>query len=138
MVLGGPPERIAGLAELGESGIDEQAAVVLGYARGQLGALQTGVRTQTPHEARILGTDGWIHIPAFWHSTEVRFYANGEEGRADLPFEGNGYNYEAAEVMECLRAGKRESDVMPLDETLTIMQTLDKIREQWGLKYPME
>ena len=56
----------------------------------------------------------------------------------EFPFVENGYNYEASEVMQCLRDGKLESDVLPLDETLTVMQTLDKIRAQWGLKYPME
>ena len=40
--------------------------------------------------------------------------------------------------MECLRGGKAESRVMPLDETLHIMQTLDAIRAEWGLKYPGE
>jgi hypothetical protein len=38
-------------------------------------------------------------------------------------------------VMDCLRAGRTESDIMPLDETLAIMQTMDTIREQWGLTY---
>ncbi|MBN1219438.1 MAG: hypothetical protein JXM69_10955 [Anaerolineae bacterium] len=46
----------------------------------------------------------------------------------DLPCSGNGYNYEAAEVMNCLRSGKLESNLIPLDETLSIMQTLDQIR----------
>jgi dihydrodiol dehydrogenase / D-xylose 1-dehydrogenase (NADP) len=55
-----------------------------------------------------------------------------------VPFEGNGYNYEAVEVMECLRAGKLESAVMPLDESLQIMNTLDKVRQQVGLHYPTE
>jgi hypothetical protein len=50
----------------------------------------------------------------------------------------NGYNYEAEEVMSCLRSHKIESEVMPLDETLSIMKTLDRIRAQWGLRYPME
>jgi predicted dehydrogenase len=54
------------------------------------------------------------------------------------PVVGNGYNYEAAEVMRCLRAGECESPVMPLDETLRIMQVMDEIRAQWGLKYPGE
>jgi hypothetical protein len=40
--------------------------------------------------------------------------------------------------MRCLRAGRTESTVMPLDETLSIMHTLDTVRAQWGLKYPME
>jgi len=40
--------------------------------------------------------------------------------------------------MRCLRDGRTESEVMPLDETVTIMETLDAIRAQWPLKYPME
>ncbi len=55
-----------------------------------------------------------------------------------FPLTGNGYNYEAAHVGECLRAGKLESSVMPLDESVDIMQTMDTIRGQWGLKYPQE
>ena len=54
------------------------------------------------------------------------------------PREGNGYNYEALEVARCLGAGRLESDVMTLDETRAIMATLDTIRAQWGLVYPMD
>ena len=56
----------------------------------------------------------------------------------DFPLTGNGYEYEAQEVMDCLRSGKLESPLMPLDESLSIMETLDAIRAQWELKYPME
>jgi hypothetical protein len=38
----------------------------------------------------------------------------------------------------CLREGQIESPVMPLDETLEIMRTMDALRVQWGLKYPGE
>lgn len=47
------------------------------------------------------------------------------------PFRGNGYNYEAAEVMHCLRSGKLESEKMPLDQTLSMIETMDIIRRQW-------
>jgi hypothetical protein len=40
--------------------------------------------------------------------------------------------------MACLRAGKLESDLMPLDETLSIMETMDALRAQWDLRYPGE
>ena len=56
----------------------------------------------------------------------------------DPPAIGNGYNYEAIEVGRCLRAGRLESDTIPLDETLALMRTLDQIRAQWGLRYPSE
>lgn len=54
------------------------------------------------------------------------------------PVAGNGLSYEAAEVMRCLRKGDRESAIMPLDETLKLMEMLDRVRQEWGLKYPQD
>ena len=54
------------------------------------------------------------------------------------PMDGNGYNYQAVEAAECLQAGKLESEIMPLDGTMALMQIMDQIRAQIGLKYPME
>jgi hypothetical protein len=55
-----------------------------------------------------------------------------------VPFKSTGYNYEAKEVMDCLKTGKLESNIMPLDETLEIMKTMDILRSQWHFKYPEE
>lgn len=40
--------------------------------------------------------------------------------------------------MDCLRNGKLERDLIPLDETVSILKTMDELRRQWGLKYPKE
>ncbi len=45
---------------------------------------------------------------------------------------GNGYAHEAAEAMRCLREGLKESPLMPLDESLAVMQTVDAIRRAWA------
>lgn len=45
------------------------------------------------------------------------------------PFPGHGYQFEAAEVARCVRAGLGESPVMPLGETVAIMQCLEALRE---------
>jgi hypothetical protein len=37
-----------------------------------------------------------------------------------------------------MRNGKAECAVMSLDETLAVMKTMDALRAQWGLRYPME
>jgi hypothetical protein len=87
-----------------------------------------------------MGTEGLIkvHSPIF-KPTQLTLSRDGQADEAlDLPHEGNGYNYEAAEVMACIRAGKLSSEIMSLTETLSIMQTMDQIRAQWGLKYPTE
>ena len=139
MVFGGPPSAMSGLAHLGETGVDEQAAVVLSYPEGGLALLSCAVRTNTFQEAKIFGTQGAISIhPPFWHSKSVTLSVKGREDALELPYEGNGYGHQAAEVMRCLREGKPESEVMPLDETLSILETMDRLRAGWGLKYPME
>jgi len=139
-MLLGAPERIVSMAELGQTGVDEQSAAILGYPGGALAIIYSAVRTRTPQDATILGTDGFIRIhPPFWVPTAMTLYKVGAEPQhKEIPFEGNGYNYQAHEVMTCLRAGKLESDVIPLDETLQIMQSMDAMRAQWGLTYPME
>ncbi len=140
MVFGGPPDRVTGLAHIGETGVDEQAGVVLGYGGGALAVLTCAVRTATPFDAHVAGTEGFvrIHHPCWVPTRMALVPASGEEQPLEVSYEGNGFNYEAAEVMACLRAGRTESDVMPLDESVAIMETLDRIRAQWGLKYPME
>jgi predicted dehydrogenase len=140
MVFGTAPSRISGMAHLGQTGVDEQSAVILGYDQGQLAILAAAVRTEMPQEAVLMGTEGQIRIHApWWRPTTLTLSLPGQEDEViHLPYEGNGYNYEAAAVMDNLRAGTTENDVMRLDETLAIMQTLDRIRAQWGLRYPME
>jgi predicted dehydrogenase len=47
-------------------------------------------------------------------------------------YTGNGYGYEAEEVAHCVRAGMTESDIMPLSESLSIMEAIDAARAQWS------
>jgi len=61
---------------------------------------------------------------------------DGTVERYDEPHVGHGLRHEAAEVMACLRSGRLESDVLPLDETVAIMRTMDEVRRQIGLTYP--
>jgi predicted dehydrogenase len=138
MVFGAQPARISSQAHLGETGVDEQAAMVFGYGAGQLALLSCAVRTRTPHQAILMGTEGMIQIPSFWNGTRAVLTVGNRTETVERPLEGNGYHYEAAEVMRCVRAGERESPVMPLDESLAVMQTLDAVRAQWDLRYPME
>jgi predicted dehydrogenase len=136
----GAPTRIEALAHLGETGVDEQAGIVLGYDQGRVSTLYTSIRVDSPVEAILLGTRGQIRIHDWWiHPDKLTLSVDGEETTTiEMPYAGNGYQFEAAEVMACLRAGKLESDLLPLDETLSIVETMDAIRARWGLRYPGE
>jgi len=139
MVLG-RPSGFVGLPHLGETGVDEQASIVLEHEGGRLANLSIGIRTTTPQEATIIGTEGYVRIHApWWRPKSMTISREGaEDVTVEAPVSGNGFNYEAAEVMRCLEAGKTESDVMPLDETISVMRTMDGIRASWGLRYPGE
>ena len=136
----GPPSETTGLAMLGRTGVDEQNGIVLRYARGQLAIIANSIQTATSMEVVLTGTDGSmrIHAPA-WKSTAMTLKRDGSgEQFLEFPFPSNGFQFEAIEFMNCLREGKLESPIMPLDETLQIMKTLDGLRAQWGFRYPME
>jgi dihydrodiol dehydrogenase / D-xylose 1-dehydrogenase (NADP) len=139
MVLG-QPVRTVGLSHLGETGVDEQAAMILEHEAGRLSNLSIGIRTATPQEATILGTEGYLKIQApWWRPTTMTISRPGREDETvEAPITGNGFNYEAAEVMRCLDEGRNESGIMPLDETLSVMRAMDDLRAAWGLRYPSE
>jgi predicted dehydrogenase len=46
-----------------------------------------------------------------------------------VPYQGNGYNYEAAEVVRCLEAGLKESPIHTFQDVLDVLETMDKLKE---------
>ncbi len=139
-MLLGTPEHVTGTAHLAPTNVDDNAGMLLRYPKGEIAVLATTVNVNTPQRATILGTGGRIEIhPPFWIPKALILSRNGQADELiELPYEGNGYNYEAQEVERCMAQGLTESPIMPLDETLAIMKTMDDLRAQWGVKYPME
>ena len=139
-MLLGPPSDITGVMHPASTGVDAQCAVSLAYPSGALASFVATLRADTPRDAVVVGSEGWIRIHSPITSPEALTLCtpNGGEETVHLPHIGNGYTHEAIEVMECLRSGNLESDIMPLDESLSIMKTLDTIRGQWGLHYAAE
>ena len=140
MVYGAQPAKIDTQVVLGHTGVDELGAMLFQYENGQMANLYTTLQIDTPQEATIVGTEGRIRLDSpFWSGEIVNLSKPGKgDDVMHFPMNGNGYNYEASEVGKCLRAGKLESDIMPLDESIEIMHTMDKLRAEWGLVYPGE
>jgi len=136
----GPPGGVATRAHLGPTGVDERAGIVFTYAGGRMTVLHTSLRERTPSEAMIFGSEGHLrlHGPIYRPPALSLSRPGREEERIQPTVEGNAYNFEAVEVMRRMRAGETESSSMTLDESLSIMRTLDAIRAEWGLRYPGE
>lgn len=139
MIFGKQPAKMMSSARIGKTGVDEQFSLLFEYEDGRTAALNGAVQLGMVSDAYIYGTKGYIHAPNFLFGKSASLHvANEEPVLFEDGREPSGYNFEAEEAMNCLREGKPESAIMPLDETLAIMQTLDTIRAQWGLRYPGE
>lgn len=139
MVLG-LPDAVSSEAAIGPTGVDENDAIVFRYNNGAVALLACGLHNPSLRAGIITGTEGTIQLhPPFFHSKSVTLHRNGETPQTvELPYDGNGYQFELQEVNACLRASKTESDLMPLDETLALMRLMDNLRQAWGVRYPNE
>jgi predicted dehydrogenase len=137
----GPPTTVTAVSDPAETGVDGQTTVVLRGAGGTQAVLTTTLWAVTPCRATIVGTDARIEVDPTWYvPTSFTVLSRDDEvlERFEEPRVGHGLRYQAAEVGRCLRAGLTESPVLPLDESRSVMATLDEVRRQIGLTYPGE
>ena len=136
-IFGKAPIEVTGMSHIGDWGSDEQGVAILKYDRGELADLSFALRTNAVDEAYILGTKGYIKVnEVFAVPTKASLFIDNKEIEIiEEPIIGNALNYEAEEVMRCLNEGLKESPYMPLDESIEIMEVMDKIRKPWGLSY---
>ena len=137
MIFQKSPVEIVGVGHIGDWESDEQGIAILKYDTGEMADLSFALSTAAVNEAYIFGTEGYIKIfDVFAVPTKASLTINREEVEIlEEPIIGNALNYEAEEVMRCLNEGLKESPFMPLDESVLIMEIMDKIREPWGLVY---
>jgi predicted dehydrogenase len=133
----GVPASVHAWAHLTPERVDENTGVLLGYQQGAVAALTCSINGASRNAASITGTDGRIDLPGEFYMPQ-EFTLN-RPGRAaetfQFPFEGIGYQFEAAEVQRCLLAGELESPLMTHATTLEIMTLLDTIRDEIGVVY---
>ncbi|MFG3015578.1 Gfo/Idh/MocA family protein [Streptomyces cinerochromogenes] len=142
-LLLGEPDGIAASAVLSPEGVDLQTGAVLSWESGALASLHCSIVGGTAVTASVTGARGRIDVPSgFFHPDRFVLHRDGrdpEEFTAD-PADGprTSLRHEAAEVMRALRAGEKESPLVPLEGTLAVMRTLDAVRERIGVRYPGE
>ena len=133
----GTPTSVQAWAHLTPEGVDENTGVLLGYQPGAVAAVTCSINGNSRNAASITGTDGRIDLPEGFFVP--RGFVLNRPGRDpetfEFPFEGSGYQFEAAEVQRCIRAGEVESPLMPHATTLEIMSLLDTIRDEIGVVY---
>lgn len=136
----GRPDVVQATGSLSPTGSDLTDAIQWGFRDGRVAQIYVSAAGESPFSALITGTRGSIEITPRLHRPKQLTIrdADGIETIDGEPVPGNGYRDEVTEVARCLRAGLIESPLVPLDETVAILEVLDDIRAQLGVRYPHE
>ncbi len=139
MILG-QPDQLLSHAHLHQTGVDELNSAIWIYQNGAHAVINSSQRLTRPAEAIITGTDGYIkmHDMFIRCDTVTHKFGDGEEKTVKIPFKSNGLIHQAIEAQACLRAGKTESAILPLSDSLAVMRLMDQMRAEWGVVYPEE
>jgi predicted dehydrogenase len=139
MVLG-RPSAVTAVSEPAMTGVDLQTSMLFRHSGGAQAVLTCTMAANSPVRAAVVGTRARVEIDSVWYRpTTMRLIDKDRVLRTyDEPVAGRGMQFEAAEVGRCLRAGRLESDVLSLEESISIMETMDEVRRQIGLRYPFE
>ncbi|HRG79213.1 MAG TPA: Gfo/Idh/MocA family oxidoreductase [Cyclobacteriaceae bacterium] len=139
----GKPDHIDAVMTPASTGVDEQCAIRFRYNNGAIAQLFCSFASNLATGADVAGDQGRIRLTHRFHgpTTALEYYPGIVDTREIIPFEkaaGNGYEYEARHVNECLNMNLVESPVLTHELTLLLMQTLDIIRAKAGIKYPVD
>ncbi|MFV4912522.1 Gfo/Idh/MocA family oxidoreductase [Microbacterium lacticum] len=137
----GPIESARAVGRLAETGADSDVAIAAVHAGGGLSSIAMSSRAAGPNTAHVIGTDARIDIDRVWY-TPTSFRVTATDGTViedyTSAFAGRGMQFEALYAEHLLREGRTDSDLLPFDESIAIMATLDDIRAQLGVVYPKE
>jgi len=139
-MLGKLPKKIQSSVIIGRGKTDEVNTLLMKFEDGAFANLMSASTVALGKDVEIIGDKGKILVPNFWSATSAILMDidDNEIERFEELYQTNGYEYEAMEVMECIRQGKLESDVVPHKDTLDIMKIMDSLRNEWGILYPGE
>ena len=138
--LGFDYKNIMSSVHIGGENVDMNEAIIMQYENA-FASIFTGFCVENENRAVIVGEKGRISTnPWFFCGDNVRLYDNNGKMLEEsvTPHIKNGYEYEIIEANACLNADKKESALVPLCDTLSIMEIMDKIRSDWNFTYVNE
>lgn len=140
MFFGNDIENITSSCVKFETGVDGQAGMILTYKDGRMATLHTGMYAATEQYGIIYGTKGYLIAYNINNIDKIEVFSTDRKliRTIEVPEQITGYEYEVEACMKALAEGKLECEEMPHSETILMMEQMDTLRGQWGIRYPFE
>ena len=121
-----------------DGGVDCHTNILIEYENGAAASVSSAINVCKPSTGYIYGTKGYIEMPRFYGATELFVNVNEEQQHIKKPCIGDGFEEEIIEACNCIWKGKIQSDIMPMAESIKMLEQMDYIRKQIGLEYPFD
>lgn len=121
-----------------EEGVDTHTTAILGYENGVTAVITSALTTDKPTDAYVYGSEGYIFIPDFYKAQKIVVVKNGKETVIERPSIGDGFEEEIIEACKCISAGKTQSDIHPMSDSIKVLEIMDTVRKQNGIVYPSD
>lgn len=140
MTFGNDLEKITSTCMKNEAGVDMQNSITFTYRDGRMAVMQTTVFCASDRQGIISGDKGYLVIDNINNPQQAVVYNTDhqETGRYTCPPQITGFEYQVLEAAEAIRQEAIEPASMPHAETLRVMRMLDSLRQEWGIRFPMD
>ncbi len=137
----GRPHQVVASGSLTATAVDAQVSMVLTSGEAQA-CLNTTLSSKTPTTASISGTVACIEVSGPFYGPAVLTLTANDGRRLVRPEDSitghQGLCFEAAHLAQMVADGVTESPLLAPAETISVLQTIDEIRRQVGVRFPGE
>jgi len=125
---------------VGQTGTDMYETITLKYKDGKVASLVSGAFGRCNREGLIVCDDGYIVVENINCPEAVKVYRDYKLVEEYYPprSQVTGYEYQVFACKDAMEKGLLESPYMPHAETLSVMEQMDALRAQWGVRFPMD
>ena len=140
MHFGDDIDHIESSVQMLDTGVDGMESITIFFKDGRMAVLTHSVHGRSDRKGIFYGEKGYMIVENINNPQSISVYDAGDNLLQFIPVpeQINGYEYQFAEAADCIEDGKLESDSMPMEETVRVMEIMDSLRKSWGMVYPQE
>ncbi len=140
MHFGTDIERVESSVKMLDTGVDAMETITIFYRDGRMAVLTHSIFCRSDRKGIIHGDKGYMVVENINNPRSLKVFDTMDREIASYDFSDqiSGYEFQFAESAACIAAGKLESDSMPMEDTIYVMEFMDDLRRQWNMVYPQE
>ena len=102
--------------------------------------LNSSIHVLSDRRGIIYGTKGYIEVENINNFESIKVFDEKRRLKETYirPEQISGYEYQIEASRKAIREQRLECPEMPHHVTIRMMETMDALREQWGIRYPFE